>query len=144
MQYNWREWRFYNRLTYSYEFGKLRESSSRVYFTNSKYHLNFGHTYKQKLKDDEDTFVPSNDVNFDFGYQWDEHIDIVGGLSYDIQEASSRQWRIGGKYHQDCWSVSASLRQDITPRPTGYTDQKTFYVQFSFKPFVSVGSGDDK
>lgn len=140
MQYNWRAWRFYNRLTYSYEFGKLRESSSRVYYTKPKYHFTLGHSYKQKLKDDEDTFVPSNDLNFDFGYTWNEHIDIEGGLTYDIQEASSRQWRIGGKYHQDCWSVSAALRQDITPRPTGFTNENTFYVQFSFKPFVSVGS----
>lgn len=143
MQYNWRAWRFYNRLTYSYEFGKLRESSSRVYYTKQKYHFTFGHSYKQKLKDDEDTFEPSNDLNFDFGYTWNEHIDIEGGLTYDIQEASSRQWRIGGKYHQDCWSVSAAVRQNITPRPTGFTNENTFYVQFSFKPFVSVGSEDE-
>jgi LPS-assembly protein len=144
MQYNWRQWRFYNRFTYSYEFGKLRESSSRVSLNKKEYHFSLGHSYKQKLEDDKDTFIPSNDMSFNFGYQWNEHIDIEGGLTYDINEASSRQWHFGGKYHQDCWNVAASVRQDIIPRPTGFTNESTFYVQFNFVPFGGVGTGDEK
>ena len=142
MQYNWEKWQFYNRLTYSYEFGKLRESSSRISLYESEYHFSLGHSYKQKLANDRDSFIPTNDINFNFGYKWNEHIEIEGGLTYDIKEATSRQWRLGGKYQQDCWSVDTSLRQDIIPRPTGFTKENTFYVQFNFIPFGSIGGGD--
>ena len=144
MQYNWKQWRFYNRFTYSYEFGKLRESSSRISLYKPTYHFSLGHSYKQKLEDDTDTFIPSNDVSLNFGYKWSESINIEGGLTYDINEASSRQWHLGGKYHQDCWSVVASVRQDIIPRPTGFTNENTFYLQFDFIPFGGVGTGDEK
>ena len=144
MQYTWKQWRFYNRFTYSYEFGKLRESSSRISLYKPTYHFSLGHSYKQKLEDDTDTFIPSNDVSLNFGYKWSESINIEGGLTYDINEASSRQWHLGGKYHQDCWSVVASVRQDIIPRPTGFTNESTFYLQFNFIPFGGVGTGDEK
>ena len=142
MQYNWDQWRFYNRSTYSYEFGKLRESSSRISLNKPEYHFSLGHSYKQKLEDDKDTFRPSNDMNFNFGYTWNEHINLDGGFIYDINEASSKQWRFGGKYHQDCWNVAASIRQDITPRPTGSTRENSFYVQFNFVPFGGIGGGE--
>ncbi len=143
MQYNWNKWHFYNRFTYSYEFGKLRESSSRVSLHKPEYHFSLGHSYKQKLEDDKDSFRPSNDMNFNFGYTWNDYVDIEGGLTYDINEASSKQWRFGGKYHQDCWNVAASIRQDITPRPTGATTENSFYVQFNFVPFGGVGAGSE-
>ena len=57
-----------------------------------------------------------------------------------MDDASSKQWRFGGSYHRDCWSVDASIRQDITPRPTGYSIDDTFYVQLNFIPFVSLGT----
>jgi LPS-assembly protein len=143
MQYNFDQWRFYNRLKYSYEFGKLRESSSSISLVKPQYNFTLGHSYKQKLADDKDNFIPSNDVNFNFAYIWNEHINIEGGLTYDIVEASSKQWRFGGKYHQDCWSVTGSVRQDILPRPTGFTRENTFYVEFNFIPFGGVGAGSE-
>ncbi len=38
--------------------------------------------------------------------------------------------------------LAASVRQDITPRPTGFTTDNTFYVQLNFIPFGGVGTGD--
>jgi len=144
MQYNWKQWRFYNNMIYSYEFGKIRESSSRVSLYKPTYNFTLGHTYKQKLADDKDTFVPSNDVSLNFAYQWNTNIDIEGGVTYDVREASSKQWRLGGKYHQDCWSVVGAIRQDIIPRPTGFTTESSFYLQFDFIPFGGVGTGNEK
>ena len=53
----------------------------------------------------------------------------------------NKQWRFGGKYHEDCWSVAGSVRQDIIPRPTGFTKETSFYFQFNFLPFGGIGGG---
>jgi len=89
---------------------------------------------------DQPNILPANDVSLYFGYTYNERISFNGGLTYNIDESSSKQWRFGGSYKQDCWSMAASLRQDITPRPTGYTTDNTFYVQFNFIPFGGIGT----
>jgi len=144
MQYTWKKWRFYNNLAYSYEFGKLRESSSHVSLSEEEYFFSLGHTYKKKLPDDSSNFVPANDLFFDFGYTLSQRVKFNGGLTYSINNSTSTQWRFGGKYEEDCWSVSASIRQDILPRPTGSTKENSFYVQFNFIPFGGAGTGDSK
>jgi len=57
-----------------------------------------------------------------------------------VDDASSKQWRFGGSYHRDCWNATASVRQDIVPRPTGFTLDTTFYLQLNFIPFGTVGT----
>ncbi|TET87932.1 MAG: LPS-assembly protein LptD [Sulfurovum sp.] len=143
MQYNWKQWRFYNDLVYAPEFDKVRESSSRISLREKEYHFTLGHSYKQVLSD-QPNVIPANDFNFNFGYTLDERIKFNGGFTYNIDNASSKQWRFGGSYKRDCWSMAASVRQDITPRPTGYTRDNSFYVQFNFIPFGGVGTGDVK
>jgi len=144
MQYNWNRWRFYNNITYSHEYGKIRESSSRVGLGETDYRFSVGHTYKKLLPDvptyNADDDVKANEVYFSFGYTFNEKININGGLTYDVDDASSKQWRFGGSYKRDCWSATASVRQDITPRPTGYTEDTTFYLQLNFIPFGVVGT----
>jgi LPS-assembly protein len=140
MQYNWESWQFYNEMRYSFEYSKVRQSSSRVSKHEDRYDFMFTHTYKQKLPDDTSSFIPANDISFDFNYDIDEHYAVSGGLTYNLDESTRNQWRVGGRYTQDCWSVDLSLRKDITPRPTGYTKQAGFFVQFEFSPFASLGS----
>ena len=141
MQYNWRTWSMYSHLVYSHEFNKVRESSTRVRLSETNYSLSLGHTYKQILPD-LPTSSDANDVDFSFGYTYNERIAFNGGLTYNVKESSSTQWRFGALYHQDCWSVDTSIRQDIIPRPTGFTTGNTFYVQFQFIPFGGVGTGE--
>lgn len=143
MQYNWKKWQFYNDLVYAPEFDKVRESSSRISLRKKEYHFTLGHSYKQVL-DDQPNTRPANDLNLIFGYTLNERIKFDGGLTYNIDDASSKQWKFGGSYMQDCWSMAASVRQNITPRPTGYTRDNSFYVQFNFIPFGGVGTGDGK
>ena len=143
MQYNLKKWQFYNDLVYAPEFGKVRESSSRIALREIEYYFTLGHTYKQVLSD-QPTGIEANDIDFTFGYTYNERVKINGGLTYNIEESSSKQWRFGGSYKQDCWSMAASIRQDITPRPTGYTTDNSFYVQFNFVPFGGVGTGELK
>lgn len=144
MQYNWNRWAFYNNVTYSHEYGKIRESSSRVGLSENDYRFSVGHSYKKILPDistyDADDDVKANEVYFSFGYSFNEKVNINGGLTYDVDDASSKQWRLGGSYKRDCWSATASVRQDITPRPTGYTEDTTFYLQMNFIPFGVVGT----
>jgi len=144
MQYNWKSWRFYNNLLYSYEFGKLRESSTLVSLYKSDYFFSLGHTYKEKLPDDISSFVPANDILFNFRYTFNQRVTINGGVTYSLDKAASTQWRVGGKYQQDCWSMDVALRQDITPRPTGSTKENSFYIQLNFIPFGGIGTGDKK
>jgi len=140
MQYNWSTWSLYNNIIYSHEFSKVRESSSRIGVSTRDYYVSLGHTYKQVLADLPNS-IPSNDMDFSFRYTFNEKIKFNGGLTYNIDESSSKQWRFGGSYHRDCWSMDASIRQDITPRPTGFTTNNTFFVQFNFIPFGSIGTG---
>ncbi len=139
MQYNLEKWQFYNDLVYAPEFGKVRESSSRIALKEKEYQVTLNHSYKQVLSD-QPNVIPANDVGFYFGYMLNARVNFNGGFTYNIDDASSKQWRFGGSYKQDCWSMAASVRQDITPRPTGYTTDNTFYVQFNFIPFGGIGT----
>ena len=139
MKYNWKKWNFYNNTTYSHEYGKIRESSSYISLYKSEYYFRAGHTYKQILPDRPNS-SSANDASFYFGYSLNKQIKLNGGLTYDVDDASSKQWRFGGSYHRDCWNFTASIRQDITPRPTGYSTDNTFYVQLNFIPFGIVGT----
>ncbi len=139
MQYNFKKWQFYNDMVYAPEFNKVRASSSRISLREKEYYFTLGHTYKQVLVD-QPNILPANDVSLYFGYTYNERINFNGGLTYNIDESSSKQWRFGGSYKQDCWSMAASVRQDITPRPTGYTTDNTFFVQFNFIPFGGIGT----
>jgi len=139
MQYNWRKWQFYSDLVYSHEFGEVRKLSSRIALRESGYGFSLAHSYKQMLPD-QPTTRTSNDLNFNFNYTLNERVSLHGALTYNIDDAASGQWKVGGEYKRDCWSMSASVRQDIIPRPTGYTKENTFYVRFNFIPFGGVGS----
>jgi len=144
MQYNWDQWSVYNNVAYSYEYGKIRESSSRITLNTQEYHVGVGHTYKQILPDvpsdiaDDD--INANDVYLIFGYTLNKQLTLNGALTYDVDEASSKQWRFGGSYHRDCWNATVYIRQDIIPRPTGYNTNNSFYVQLNFIPFGAVGN----
>ncbi len=139
MEYSWDRWKLYNNVVYSNEFNKVRESSSRIRFNKSEYYFGIGHTYKQNLPD-KTTIVPANDINFNFGYTYNQNVGFIGSFTYDLDNDLSEQWNFGANYKQDCWSMSASMRRSITPRPTGQTVDDTFYVQFNFIPFLTVGS----
>ncbi len=140
MQYNWEKWQFYSDITYAWEFSEIRESSTRVSLNEKSYNFSLSHTFKQKLSDTV-IDVSANDANLNFGYRWDDHIRLYGGLTYNIDTSESKQWLFGGSYKEDCWGVKAALRQDITPRPEGEaTTENSFYIQFDFRPFVSLGS----
>lgn len=143
MQYNWKQWQFYNDLVYAPEFGTIREASSRISLHKEAYHFILGHSYKQILSDQPND-IPANDLSLSFGYTLNDRIKFNGGFTYNIDHDSSKQWKFGGSYKRDCWSVAASLRQDTTPRPTGFTTNNSFYVQFNFSPFGGIGSGGSK
>jgi LPS-assembly protein len=140
MQYNWKKWQFYSDITYAWEFSEIRESSTRISLNEKSYNFSLSHTFKQNFSDTIIN-ISANDINLNFGYSWDDHLRLHGGLTYNIDTSESKQWLLGGSYKQDCWGVKAALRQDITPRPEGEaTTENSFYIQFDFTPFVSLGS----
>ena len=141
MQYNLANWSLYSNLIYSHEFGKVRESSTRISVHEEGYSLSVGHTFTEVLPDLPDA-TAANDIDLSFTYTYNDRLLFDGAITYNLDDASSTQWRFGGTYHRDCWSVSTYIRQNITPRPTGVTTDTNFYVQFNFIPFGSVGTGE--
>lgn len=139
MQYNFDSLVLYNIIGYSHEFEKIRFASSSVAYRQSDFRISIGHAYKQAL-DDEPKARELNDVNFDLTYAYNKQFSFNGGLTYDIDDSSSRQWKIGGSYYRDCWSMVASVRQDIRPTSVGPLSQNTFYLQLNFTPFGSIGT----
>jgi LPS-assembly protein len=139
MQYNFDHLRIYNIVGYSYEFKKVRFSSSSVSYSGSDYSVSLGHSYKKVLADDPNA-RSANDVTFNFGYTYNQQISFNGGFTYNIDDSTSKQWKFGGKYYRDCWSVDASVRQDIQPTSSGPISQSTYYVQLNFTPFGSIGT----
>lgn len=140
MQYRWSNWQIYNDIVYSHEFGKVRESLSRISLIKKEFGLTLGHIYKQLLPDEKTLFVPSNDINVNFHYQVNPKIKINGALIYDIEETSDRQWSMGGSYAVDCWSMDIGLFQDIRPLPSGFRTETSVYLQLNFIPFASIGT----
>ena len=139
MQYNFDHLRLYNILGYAYEFKKVRFSSSSISYSASDYSLSLGHSYKKVLADDLNARA-ANDITFNFGYTYNKQISFNGGLTYNIDESSSRQWRFGGRYYRDCWSVDVSIREEIRPTSSGPISQSTYFLQLNFTPFGSIGT----
>lgn len=139
MQYNFNAIQLYNIIGYSHEFKKVRFSSTSIAYKQADYRLTLGHSYKKVLPDDPTT-RPANDVSFDFGYTYNQKVAFSGGLTYNIDDSTSKQWKIGGSYHRDCWSIASSIRQDIQPSSAGSISQTTFYMQLDFTPFGSIGT----
>ena len=144
MGYNWDKVQLYSNITYSTEYSYIKDSSSRISLSGSGYSVSLGHTFKQiwdgKSEDNPVYNITSNDVNFNFRYTYNQHIGFNGAITYNIDDELSEQWSFGGSYKEDCWSMDASMRRSIIPRPTGETIDDTFYIQFNFIPFITVGS----
>ena len=143
MSYIWKKWSFYNNVVYSPEFSEIRELSSAVRLKMKAYRFSLRHTYRQILSD-QPTSEEANDIGFNFSYALNNRISFSGGLSYNMDDTSSTQWKFGASYKRDCWSVATSIRQDITARPTGYTKDNLFYLQFNFIPFGGIGTNSLK
>ena len=146
MGYFWEKWKLYNNVIYSTEFSYLKASSSFVELREQEYRFSIGHAFQQVLSgetsEDSTYTITGNDVNLRFGYTYNERIGFSGAVTYNIEEELSEQWMFGGAYKVDCWSMAASIRQDIIPRPTGEaTINNTFYLQLNFIPFGGIGTG---
>jgi LPS-assembly protein len=145
MGFNWKNWSLYSNLYYSFEFDDISESSTTISLKEPGYKISVGHTFKQLLTDTAKT-VTANDISFDFQYEYNERVAINGGMIYDVEEGTSRLWRVGGSYTRDCWSVAASVSADVRPRPstisgvTDYTQEYGFFLQLNFIPFASINS----
>ncbi len=129
----------YNNISYSHEFNTLRFSSSVISLQESDYRFSVAHSYKKALPDEPAT-IEANDVTFDFAYKHNAQISFNGGLTYNIDDAASKQWRFGGQYYRDCWSLVASIRQDIRPTSSGAISENVYFLQLNFTPFGSIGT----
>jgi LPS-assembly protein len=140
MGYYWEKWSLYNNLLYSYDHKVIREMSSSISLKEKEYKFSLSHSFKQALYEEKENITTLNALNFRFGYAFNANIDFSGALNYDLEKSSSTQWKIGTGYHQDCWSITTYMRQDIVPRPEGITKENSFGFQLNFIPFGGFGS----
>ena len=147
MQYNVKEWEFYNTFIYSYEFNKIKQMSSSVRWRKDEYALSLTHTYQRLYSYDENEDVVEtekyNSVNLDVVYKLTSSIGLVGGFVYDVDKALHSQWKFGLNYNRDCWNVALSFRQDVRPTETSQgTDSildNAVGIQINFVPFGGIG-----
>jgi LPS-assembly protein len=141
MTYNTKHWQFYNDLAYSYHYSKIRESSSYIRYKNEIFNLEVSHIYRDILGDEENiNLEAANELGVAFDYIYNEHWDFNGALTYNIDESSSKQWRVGFKYKEDCWDFSFAIKQEIIPRPNGSDTQNSFNILMNFVPFAEIGA----
>jgi len=143
MEYNWDKVSLYNNLVYAHEFSKIRESSSSIRVQGLDYGVILEHSYRESLAD-EPLVKDINDVNFGFSYTYSEKVNFNAGLTYNIDEADSQQWWLGGGYRRDCWSIDMSIKHDVRPTSGGAISTNSYYLQLTFIPFGNIGSIDMK
>jgi len=139
MGYYWGEWSFYNQIIYSNEFSAVHSISSDISLRESDYKFSIGHIYQQTLSD-ETKKIAANNIDLSLGYAYNDRVSFGGGIIYDIEESTSKQWKIGAGYHRDCWSVDASMRRDIRPNSSGPQNLTSYYIQLNFIPFGAIGT----
>ncbi len=74
-----------------------------------------------------------------FDYSLNKKINFGAGMSYDLEKSAGTQWSVGTGYHEDCWGINLSLRQDIRPTSAGEENPISFYLQLNFAPFGTIG-----
>jgi LPS-assembly protein len=141
IKYNLKHWQFYNDISYSYHYSKIRESSSYIRYSNKAISFELSHIYRNILGDEKSiNLEPANELGVAFDYQYDTHWDFNGALTYNIDESSSKQWKLGVKYKEDCWDFSFAIKQEIIPRPNGSDTKNSFNILMNFVPFASIGA----
>jgi LPS-assembly protein len=138
LRYYWRKWSFYNRTLYSFDFDKLRESSSTMSLRQRDYSIRVTHSYIDYLED-----VTRNDVDalgLSASYKLNSQINFSAGLWHDLELEQNRQLRFNAGYHRDCWGVNISWVKNTLPTVSNTAEErKYFYFQIHFKPFGSIG-----
>jgi len=147
MQYIMGQWRFYNDLIYSHAFDNIELSSSRITLYRPEYHISLGHTYKRGYSFGDQELIEereiSNDASLYFGYKATQRISLQGGVIYNLDNAYSTQWQLGGRYDKDCWNLAIALKEEIRPTITAAgtesISENSLIFQFNFVPFGGIG-----
>jgi len=151
VQYNVKEWEFYNSFIYSYEFNKFTDISSGIRWRDDGYGLSLTHSYQKLYSYDENDEVveqdKNNGINLDITYKITSKIGLVGGFIYDIDKAQQSQWKLGMTYNRDCWNLAIGFRQDVKPTATASGADSildnSFSFQLNFVPFGGIGFSSD-
>ena len=145
MGFYWDEWSLYSNIYYSPEYSDISQSSNSISYKSKDLRMSVGHSFKQYFTD-KGSVTTTNDIDFDFKYVYNERVILNGALIYDIDDGTSKLWRVGGSYNRDCWSIDASVSADVRPRPstingvTDYTQEYGFFLQLNFIPFASINT----
>jgi LPS-assembly protein len=140
MRSYWRKWTFYNRMMYSFDFDKIRESATSISLSKQDYSIRMGHSYLHYLETPARKKI--NMLSLYANYRWNSRLNLSTGLSYNAEEKSKEQARFNIGYHRDCWGIDFSFIKDLRPTIQNLADVKQtyYYFQIHFKPFGSIGN----
>jgi len=140
MGYYWKKLSFYNQIVYSNEFNAIHTITSDVALNETDYKFRVGHIYQQNLTEDT-AKVAINNLDLSFGYNYNDYTSVGGGIIYDLDKSTKKQWQVGFGYHRDCWRIDMSMRQDIRPASLGLNKNPMSYsIQLNFIPFGHIGA----
>jgi len=144
MGYYWKKLAFYNQIIYSNKFNAIHTITSDIALNETDYKFRIGHIYQQNLTD-EITNVAVNNLDLSFGYAYNDYVSFGGGIIYDIEKSTKKQWQASFGYHRDCWRIDMSIRQDIQPASLGLNRNPVNYgIQLNFIPFGAIGTDTTK
>lgn len=124
-----------NALIYSYEFHKLKKIQSGVRYHNGVYNLRLDHTYNDAPNETKINFFSG-----DFSRVIDRRYSLHAGLDYDLDNAFTKEWRIGVNMHKKCWSYQLRYKESVTPSLTsGGTESVTKRGIYLLVQFAHIG-----
>lgn len=140
--YNNNGFRIYNNITYSSEHSSLRSSVTTVGYRTADYMLSSSYYYSYNFVSDK-----SSNIDFNFYYNVNESLKLLGGLTYDIADSYNDRWRFGLNYDRDCWGISALFKQDriamLTNTGVESDNSVSFTFQFNIVPFGGFSIGNE-
>ena len=140
--YNDNGFEIYNNITYSPKHNSLRSSITTIGYRSSEYMLSSSYYYSYNFISEK-----SSNIDFNFYYNVNENLKLLGGLTYDIADSYNDRWRFGLKYDRDCWGMSALFKQDrvamLTNSGVESDNSISFTFQFNIVPFGGFSIGNE-
>ncbi len=143
MEYRLPEWKLYNYMVYSFEFDKIKESVSRVSWSQWGHKITLAHSYERVFSWNDDDSIKTqkkiNDITLSGNYRLSDRWQLTGGMVYNLDKDTKTQWFTGFAYRRDCWNLMLRLRRDIKPSGDESIQENSFMFQLNLVPFGGIG-----
>ncbi len=102
-----------NALIYSYEYRKVKKIQSGIRYYDNYHKLRLDHTFKDAPNETKINFLSA-----DFSRVIDRRYTLHAGVDYDLDNAFTKEWRVGIDMQKKCWGYQLRYRESVTPSLT--------------------------